>query len=196
MSNMVQSGMVRFHGDLEPLMRPIDDVSPHPANYNNGDIEAVTESMETSGMYRPVYVQRSSGHIIAGNHTWMACKMLGSEVIPVVMLDVDDVQAKRILVADNKTASMAMPDNGLLMSLLDEINDAEDLTGTGFTSGDLEILHLLNDIPLNTDDFAQWPTFSVKLPPHVLRAFMYMTRDADDDRTRFELLLRVAGWEG
>lgn len=191
----IRSGRARFHADLAPLLRGIDDVQPAPYNYNNGDVEAVEESIIVSGMYRPIYVQRSTGHIIAGNHTWQACKTLGSEVIPVVVLDVDDTNAKRIMVADNQTARLAQPDNGLLMALLDEIPDAD--VGTGFTATDIETLRLLNEIPLDTDDsFAQWPTFTVKVPPHVLRAFMHITHEADDDRQRFELLLRLAGWDG
>lgn len=192
----LRSGRARFHADLAPLMRDIDDVSPAPYNYNNGDVDAVEESIIASGMYRPIYVQKSTGHIIAGNHTWMACKQLDSHVVPVVVLDVDDTHAKRIMVADNQIARAAQPDNGLLLSLLNEIPDAH--VGTGMSEKDIEILRLLNEIPLDTDEhgFAQWPTFSVKLPPHVLRGFMLVTAEADDDRSRFELLLRMAGWEG
>ncbi len=191
----VRSGRARFHADLAPLLRHIDDVAPAPYNYNNGDVEKVEESIIASGMYRPVYVQRSTGHIIAGNHTWAACKQLGSDVIPVVVLDVDDTTAKRIMVADNQIARAAMPDNGLLLALLNDLPDPD--IGTGLTADDIEVMRLLNEIPLDTDDgFAQWPTFSVKLPPHVLRAFMFMTREADDDRGRFELMLRLAGWDG
>lgn len=195
---MIRSGMAKFHDDLETLMRPIDDIQPHPSNYNNGDIEAVTTSIEVSGMYRPVYVQRSTGYILAGNHTWMACKTLGAEIIPTVVLDVDDTQGKRIMIADNKIAQMAQPDNGLLVALLDEIEaEGETIVGTGFTAADLEVLRHLNEIPLDTDDdFGQWPTFSVQVPPNVLRAYKNLTREADDDRAGFELLLRLAGWDG
>lgn len=196
---MIYDGHVKYHEDLQPLLRDIDTVQPHPANYNNGDLDALTESVETNGMYRPIYAQRSTGYIIAGNHTWMACKALGAENIPVVVLDVDDTQAKQIMVADNRIASLAMPDNGLLMSLLQEIDaDAGSLVGTGYSDKDLEVLQHLNEIPLDTeeDGFAVWPTFSVQLPPHVLRGFMYLTDEAADDRSRFELLLRMAGWDG
>jgi hypothetical protein len=192
----VRSGRARFHADLAPLLRSIDDVQPAPYNYNNGDVEAVEESIIASGMYRPIYVQKSTGYVIAGNHTWQACKMLGSDVIPVVVLDVDDTGAKRIMVADNQTARLAQPDNGLLLALLSELPDPD--IGTGLSSEDIETLRLLDQIPLDTDpeSFAQWPTFTVKLPPHVLRAFMHLTREADDDRQRFELMLRFAGWDG
>jgi hypothetical protein len=192
----LRSGRARFHEDLAPLMRRIDDVQPAPYNYNNGDVQAVEESIMASGMYRPIFVQKSTGYIIAGNHTWQACKEMGSDVIPVVVLDVDDTAARRIMVADNQIARAAQPDNGLLMALLDEIPDPN--IGTGLSADDVEQLRLLNEIPLDTDEdsFAQWPTFSVKVPPHVLRGFMVMTSKADNDRDRFELLLRMAGWEG
>lgn len=192
----IRSGRVRFHDALAPMLVRIDTVQPAPFNYNNGDVEAVVESVATSGMYRPIFTRKETGEIIAGNHTWMACKELGSDVVPVVALDVDDIGAKRIMVADNQTARLAKPDPGLLQVLLDEIDDASGLMGTGFNDHDLEVLRALNDIPLDTDEFGQWPTFTVKLPPHVLQGFMHMTREADDDRARFELLLRLAGWDG
>lgn len=194
----LRSGRVRFHNGLAPLMCPIDSITPAPYNYNNGDVDAVCESIETSGMYRPVYVQQSTGNIIAGNHTWSACKELGADVVPVVYLDVDDSKARRIMVADNQIASLAQPDNGLLVALLDEIDDEYGLLGTGLTQMEVERLRLLNDIPLDTeeDSFGSWPTFTVKVPPHVMREFMWRTRGADDDRQRFEMLLRLAGWDG
>lgn len=192
----LRSGMVRFHADLEPLMRPIDSISPAPYNYNNGDVEVITQSVEMNGMYRPVYVQKATGHIIAGNHTWMACKTLGSNTIPVVLLDVDDTTAKRIMVEDNEAARKAIPDSGLLLSLLDEIHDETGEYLASVTERDVEVLRALNEIPLDTDEFGQWPTFSVKVPPNVLRGFMHLTREADDDRGRFELMLRLAGWDG
>jgi len=196
--SFLRSGMVRYHPSLEPLLVPIDSVTPAAYNYNNGDVDAVAESIEVNGMYRPLYVRKATGEIIAGNHTWLACKGLGAETVPVVELDVNDVQAKRIMVADNHIAELARPDNGLLLALLEEIeNDGfAGMAGTGFTDRDLEVLRNLNEIPLATDEFAQWPTFSVRLPPHVLRAFLDMTREASDDRTRFELLMRLAGWDG
>jgi hypothetical protein len=193
---MIRDGKMRFHADLEPLMVEIDTVAQAPYNYNNGDVEAVQQSIEANGMYRPIFVQRGTDLIIAGNHTWQACKQLGASRIPVIYLDVDDVEAKKIMVADNRTAALAQPDNGLLMALLQEIDEGATLYGTGYTPDDLEILQHLNEIPLDTQEFATWPTFSVQLPPNVLRGFMWVTREADTDRERFELLLRMAGWDG
>jgi hypothetical protein len=193
---MITSGLVQFHEDLTELMQPIDDITPHPRNYNNGDVEAIAESIEVNGMYRPLFVQRSTGHIIAGNHTWHACKTLGATEIPVVMLDIDNHTALRIMIADNRTAALAEPDNSQLLTLLDELADLDTLTGTGYKDYDREVLRHLTEIPVDYDEFAQWPLIQIRVPPHVRQAYLTMTAAAVGDRERFELLLRLAGWTG
>jgi ParB-like chromosome segregation protein Spo0J len=193
---MIHSGAVQYHESLEPLMADIDSITQHERNYNGGDVEAITESIMVSGMYRPVFVQKSTRKIIAGNHTWEACKTLGATEIPVVELDVDDTTAIRLMVADNRIAAMAQPDHYQLIQLLSELDMNDSLIGTGYRQHDLEILMHLNDIPADTLDFAQWPTITVQVPPHVKRAYLAMTKAAGDDRERFELLLRLAGWNG
>jgi ParB-like chromosome segregation protein Spo0J len=196
---VIQSGTVSYHQDLEPLLTDIDSVRPHPENYSNGDVELIMESIMVSGMYRPIYVQKSSGFIVAGNHTWLACKELGAEKIPVVVLDVDDITAERLMVADNEIARKARPDTGQLVKLLEDLQQHDSLMGTGITDRELEQLKALADMPLELPDDAtrkMWPTVCFQIPPHVKRAFYDMTEVAGGDRERFELMLRLAGWDG
>jgi hypothetical protein len=193
---VITSGIAQYHDDLAQLLQPIDDVTPHPRNYNNGDVEAIGESIEVNGMYRPLYVQRSSGYIIAGNHTWQACKELGASEIPVVYLDVDDNTALRIMLADNKVASLAQPDNALLLELLDNLAADDSLLGTGYKEYDREVLKQLTEIPTEFDEFGTWPLIQIRVPPHVRRAYYQITEVAVGERERFELLLRLAGWDG
>jgi len=193
---MIRSGLAQFHQDLEPLMVDIDTIGPHPANYNNGDVEAIAESIEINGMYRPVFVRKETHEIIAGNHTWQACKMLGSQQIPVVYLDVDENTALRIMLADNRTAALAEPDNALLLNILDHLAAEDSLNGTGYRDFDHEAIRHLTEMDNTYDEYATWPTLQVQLPPHVLRAYRKMTEAAVGDRERFELLMRLAGWDG
>lgn len=193
---MIHSGLAAYHDDLAGLMQPIDQIQPHPRNYNNGDLEAIAESIEVNGMYRPVFVQKNTGYIIAGNHTYAACLNLGATEIPVVHLDVDDTTAVRIMIADNRTAALAEPDNGLLVELLDSLAVNDTLHGTGYKDYDLEVLHHLAEIANDYDEYATWPTICVQIPPHVRKAYHQMTEAAVGDRERFELLLRLAGWTG
>lgn len=194
---MIRSGAVEFHPDLEPLMYPIDSAHPHPENYNEGDLEAIDHSVEANGMYGPVVVQKSTGHIVKGNHTWQTVKARGAEVCPMIWVDVDDATARRIMVDDNHTAALAMPNPAALVELLEKIKEADgDLSKSSYREFDLEILQHLAEIPLEYDEYAQWPTFSVQVHPRILKAFRHFTREADNDKDRFEVLLRLAGWDG
>jgi hypothetical protein len=186
---------VHFQQSLDPLLVGIDDVRQHPRNPRNGDVDAITESIVVNGLYRPVYAQRSTCYLLAGNHVWQALKSLGVKQVPVVWLDVDDATAARILLADNRLADRGGYDDGLLLELLSEIDLADSLLGTGYLPGDLAALRALTEEPLNTEDLLHqhWPTLCVQLPPNSRAAYYRLTERAVGDRERFELLLRLAG---
>lgn len=194
---MIRSGQVRYYEGLADLMVPIDSVTQHPENYNNGDVEEIAVSIELDGMYRPIQVQESTGHIVMGNHTWEACKALGATVIPVVTLPVDNTQARRMMFTDNRLASLARPDLSAEIALLEQIREAEpDLPIPGLTEHDLMALKALAEMVTEYDEYAQWPTLTFQVHPRLVTAFRHITREATTDRDRFELLLRLSGWDG
>jgi hypothetical protein len=195
----LRSGIVRFHEALRPLLVPIDSVQQHPDNDNNGDEDAVQESILINGMYQAIKVQDSTGYICAGNTTWAVCKNLGAECIPIVRKLVDDIQALRIMVADNKTARLARADDALTAAALDKIREHDgNVEGTGFTMEELERMEAEQQVPLDldVDPYEGWPTLSAQLSPSTFRAFMDLTEDAEDDgnRGRVEYLMNLAGW--
>lgn len=148
--------MIRFHESLDPLMEPIDCVSQHPRNPNSGDVDEIVASILKNGMYRPIYAQKSTGHILAGNTTHTACLQLGAKQIPVVWLDVDDQTATRILLADNRVAELAHRDEGLLLALLDDLAPERDdlaLLGTGYSTRDMDKLRAIDDEPVAVEDY-------------------------------------------
>lgn len=189
--------MVRYHDALKPLLTDIDAVQPHPDNNNNGDIDAIDLSIEVNGMYRPVMAQRSTGNILAGNHTWMALAGRGAQMVPVIWLDVDDDDALRILLGDNAIAAKAIRDNAATAAILKHLDASErGLVGTGYTVDDMEVIRTLSEMPLETNEFGQWPTLTFTVHPRTRQAFKQMTKEADTDAEAFELLLRLAGWDG
>jgi ParB-like chromosome segregation protein Spo0J len=195
---VITDGQVKYHEGLADLMVPIDDVKQHPENYNNGDVEMVAQSIMVNGMYRPLFVQKRTGYIIAGNHTWEGCAMLGASKVPVVYLDVNDDEAVRIMLADNRIASRAMPDHNAELSLLKRLmmNQPEiGLEGTGYSLESMLAIEELAKMPLETDEFGSWPTFTVQVHPRVMKEFRKLTREADTDQDRFNLLVRLAGGE-
>lgn len=193
---MIHDGRVKYHDGLGDLMVDIESVSQAPYNYNNGDVDVIAESIHMNGMYRPLYVQASTREIIAGNHTYLACREMGATQVPVVLLEVDDTVAARIMIEDNEAAKRAIADRGQLLTLLDRIHEETGMYLASIQERDVEIMKALEDIPIRHDEFAQWATFSVQLHPRLMAAFMQMTREADTDADRIELLMRLAGWEG
>jgi hypothetical protein len=97
-----------------------------------------------NGFYGAVIAQRSTGHIIAGEHRWRAARQKRLAAVPVFWLDVDDDRALRILLADNRTNDTAGYDEEILAELL---KGMDDLAGTGWD--DDALAKLLGDEQLD-----------------------------------------------
>lgn len=139
--------------DLAVASRPLLDFSQHPQNANNGDVEAIAQSIARNGVYAPMVVQRSTGFIVKGNHTWAALLSMGLHVGPFIVLDLTDDEAKRIMVADNRTARLGRDDEGLLYELLQEIMATDaGLEGSGYDFDDYTELERLIFEPLEHDE--------------------------------------------
>lgn len=116
-------------------------LAPHPRNPRRGDIAAITESIDVNGFFGAVVVQRSTGHILVGNHRYLAAQQAGVREIPVIWVDCDDETALRILLVDNRSADRAVYDEQMLVDALQEMfNGPEGLAGTGFDGKDLNEL--------------------------------------------------------
>lgn len=115
----------------------VDKLQPHPDNPRKGSVDGIAKSIAANGFYRPVVVQKSSSRILAGNHSWEAAKAEGLKKIPVVWVDVDDKQALKILLADNKTSDDAVYDELALAQILLEARAGGNLDGTGYSELDL-----------------------------------------------------------
>jgi ParB-like chromosome segregation protein Spo0J len=120
--------------DLTTIERvSLDMVHPDAANarvHGEQNLATIKASLSEHGQYRPLIVQRATGRIIAGNGTYQAAKALGWTEINVMYLDVDDLQAQRIAIVDNRSAELAEWDHEILASLLAQ---AGDLGSLGFS---------------------------------------------------------------
>lgn len=142
--------MIRFHDAVKPLLVPAGSLRPNPRNANNGDIDAVVESLLVNGCYRPVYTDRD-GEIVAGHNLYAGLLLLGEPEVPQMVVDGDKTEVLRMLVADNQIARLSRDDPALLLDLLGELEQTEKrFLGTGFSE---ETLPLLDDAPLDLKDF-------------------------------------------
>jgi len=119
-------------------------------NARRGDIDAIAESLQTNGQFKPVVVNVGThtgrvNEVLAGNHTLQAFLRLADtqdtdprwDTIAVHVVDVDDAEATRIVLADNRTFEVGYGyDADALAGLLSEVGTA----GTGYTDADLDKL--------------------------------------------------------
>ncbi len=123
--------------DLQTQTLPIFRLHPYPGNPRRGNVEAIKESLEQNGQYRPIVVNRPTMEVLAGHHTLEAARQLGWEEIAVTFVDADEERAKRIVLADNRTNDLAGYDSEALAELLSELPE---LSGTGYDEDDLDVL--------------------------------------------------------
>lgn len=116
----------------------IDVPIPYPQNPRHGDVDAISESLDENGMYKPLVLQKSTGYILVGNHTWKAQKREGWTETAVVYVDVDDQRAKKIVAADNRIPDLGTYDTDILGELLSSIDDPG--IGTGYDPQEASLL--------------------------------------------------------
>lgn len=115
----------------------IDSIDAYPVNARQGDIGAISESLRVNGQYRPIIVNRADNTILVGNHTWLAARALGWKEIAVAWVEADPVQARKILLADNRTAELGTYDDAALTKLLTSLKNWD---GTGWDGDDVDAL--------------------------------------------------------
>lgn len=125
----------------------VAELKTHHRNPRKGDVDAIAGSLRANDQYRPIVVNKGThtgrkNEVLAGNHTLMAARQLAEtdskwDQIDVWLIDVDDDQATRIVLADNRTSDLGTYDDKELFALL---RDIDDLSGTAYVEDDLEYL--------------------------------------------------------
>ena len=115
----------------------LDDLVRHPRNARTHNLDVIKESLRTHGQFAPLIVQRSTLTVLAGNGRHEAMEQLGWEEADVIRLDVDDEQALKILLVDNRSSDTGDYRSDELVALLESLSD---LVGTGYDSFDLDDL--------------------------------------------------------
>lgn len=153
-------GHAYAHPDLEPLIAPIQDVTPFPGNPRRHDQDNITGSVRDHGLYQGVTVQQSTGHVVVGNGRLQALLDLGATRVPVTRVDVDDTRARAIVARDNQTSDASTNDEALLLDLLAPLASDPDLLAlSGFTEDDLTALAAVPPEPV------EGPVYTRKADP-------------------------------
>jgi DNA modification methylase len=144
---------------IEQKMLALDDMQPFPGNARRGNVAKIRESLRRNGQYRPVVVQKDTGYILAGNHTWQAAQAEGMEGLHATIVECDETEAKRIVLVDNKSNDEAGYDNLALAELLKSMDG--DFEGSGFEAREF---NRIMDQLAGTDGTADDPKRGVPIP--------------------------------
>ena len=127
---------------LETKAISLDKLKMFHKNPNVGNVPAIAESLKENGQFKPIIVNKGTEtgrgyEILGGNHTYLGARELGWGTILCSIVDVDDEHATKIVLADNKTASLAKIDDKVVAELFASLPDVE---GTGYDQAEMDAI--------------------------------------------------------
>jgi hypothetical protein len=144
-------------------IRDFATLRAHPDNPNQGDKEIIRTSIRANGFYGAVIVQKSTGLVLAGKHRTEVALEEGISDGPVLVVDVDDARARRIMAVDNEANRRGDNDEEILLRLLRQMqDDDEGLLGSGF--GDEDIADLVASLEAAPPALPEGATFGAPTP--------------------------------
>jgi len=89
---------------------PVSDLIPNKyqprKNFNEANLEDLTNSIKERGMIQPIIVRKSNNEnskfeIIAGERRWLAAQRAGIHNVPVVITEADDLKSLEFAIVEN-----------------------------------------------------------------------------------------------
>ena len=116
---------------------PLAELHRYPGNARRSDVDSIRESLRRNGQYRGMVVRVHEGRhtILAGNHTADALEAEGFATGRCELIECDDDEAQRIMLADNRIPERGDYDQDALEALLAGLDG--DYEGTGWTAEDV-----------------------------------------------------------
>jgi ParB-like chromosome segregation protein Spo0J len=176
---------------LETRDVPIASLTPYPGNARVHDRAALDESVEVNGQYRAIVARRIPDgglQILAGHGTTAAFARRGDDTVRVEVIEADDEEALRVVLADNRISDKAEYDHTALLALLDEAQADGGLAGTGWDGDAYDDLVKLLEAP-DLDKLAK----DVGEPTDEDRRVVFRVALDPDVKARLEHLMALTG---
>ena len=119
---------------------------------NSNAVEPTKESIRRFGFVKPILVDKA-GVIIAGHTRYVAAYQLGLEYVPVVYSDMDDEQAKKYRILDNKLAEKSSFDEDQLLEELRQMEVPSDMQAFFFEDIDQMLNFSFDSINQQAEDY-------------------------------------------
>lgn len=132
----------------------LNDIFPYYDNPrdNTNAIEPVKESFNKFGFIKPIICDKK-GVIICGHTRYVAAYQLGLEYVPVIYSDMDDEQAKKFRIADNKLAEKSEFDENELLEELRKMKVPTDMQAFFFEDIDQMLNFSIDSINQQAEEF-------------------------------------------
>lgn len=125
-------------------------IEPHPRNPRRGVTPEIARSLERFGQVRAILTD--GRYIVAGNHTYKAALSLGwTHIAAVAHKFASPEQARRYLLADNRTSDLGDYAKDELLAMLEELEETGEWEGTGYMVDDVEDLRSMQDAVKETE---------------------------------------------
>jgi hypothetical protein len=133
-------------------VRELDQLVLLPGNPRQGDVGAISQSLERFGQLKPIVVN-DEGVILAGNHTYLAAKALGWTHVAAVVGGLEGAEQSAFALADNRLSDLATYDNELLYEMASHVEtETGSMAGIGYDDSDLEDLRREVEEPFHSGD--------------------------------------------
>ena len=86
---------------------PVEQVVPNRrqprTDFSDAALQSLAESIRTAGLMQPIMVRQHLGQyeLVAGERRWRAAKLLGMNVIPAIVRDIDEQTAAELALIEN-----------------------------------------------------------------------------------------------
>ncbi len=116
-------------------MLAIAEILPNPRNprfHSDDQLARLGAALKRDGQHKPLLLRRANKMVIGGHGVMEAARRVGWTEIRVLLWDVDQATADRVMLADNRLSDLAESDGDRVAELLREIDPA-DWFAAGFT---------------------------------------------------------------
>jgi ParB-like chromosome segregation protein Spo0J len=143
---MNQTSSLAAPSRLAITYRPLSELIPDPRNartHPKRQIDQIRASIAAFGFTNPILAD-PEGNVIAGHGRLQAARGMGLAEVPVITLPgLSEAQKRALRIADNKIALNAGWDLEILQLELSELASIDveiDLTVTGFSTGEIDVI--------------------------------------------------------
>lgn len=113
----------------------VAELRPNPRNarkHPETQIQRLMASLQKDGQTKPILARRANNMIIAGHGIQTAARRLGWVSMDVMLLDITQEHADRIMLGDNRLSDLSEHDPQRVAELLSEIGEGDRLS-TGYS---------------------------------------------------------------